>query len=459
MKARLTVFFFLLFCVGVIVACAPAPAPAPVQQPTVVPQPAIAPTQASQPTTAPTQAPLVFNWKKYSGTTIRVLFANMPYTDFIKPQLAEFEALTGIKVTFENFVEDQLRQKLTVELAAGGTAVDVFGSMTVQEGLQYDKAGWYVPLKPYVDDKTLTNPDFDFADFTKGAVKISSVGDKLVGIPVYSDAGLFYYNKALLKACGAQVPTTFDELAAVAAKCTDPKTGVFGWVNRGKGAAATSVFSSFLYGMGGKWVDASGKPTLNTPEAIKAFQYWGDLLRKYGPPGSENNSWPEALQLFCSGKAVMWADSGVQAATTLDPTKCQIAKDVGFAQIPGGQPYAYGWIMSIPPSSKNKEAAWYFIQWATNKKSQLDALKKGIPAARSSAWNSPDFKANDPHPDLTLEMSKALDAAMPYMNPPIIPVQAFRDAVGVVIVTAISGGDVKAAADIAQQTAVKLLGQ
>ena len=369
MKTRLCVLLGLVLILGIIVACAPAPtatpipptavpkatvaptqAPPPTTVPTQVSQATAVPTKAAQPTILPTQAPAAFNWKKYSGTTVRVLLANMGYTDYLKPKLNEFESLTGIKVTFENFVEDQLRQKLTVELAAGGTAVDVFGSMTVQEGLKYDKAGWYTPLEKYVEDKNLTNPDFDFADFSKGAIKISQVNGKLVGIPLYSDAGLFFYNKELLKKCGADVPKTFEALEAAAAKCNDPKNGVFGWVNRGKGAAATSVFSSFLYGMGGQWVDSSGKPTLNTPQAIKAFQYWGDLLSKYGPPGSENNSWPQALQFFSTNKAVFWAESGQIAATLLDPKQSQVVDKVGFAQIPGGQPYAYGWILSISPS-------------------------------------------------------------------------------------------------------------
>ena len=98
-----------------------------------------------------------------------------------------------------------------------------------------------------------------------------------------------------------------------------------------------------------------------------------------------------------------------------------------------------------------------FIQWATNKQTELAIQKLGVPSSRNSAWNSPEFKATDTHPELTREMIKALDTAMPYMNPPIIPVQEFRDAVGEVIVTAISGGNVKAAADNAQQTATKLL--
>ncbi len=57
------------------------------------------------------------------------------------PKLSEFEELTGIDVQMETFVEDQLRQKLTIELTAGGSEIDVFGSMTIQEGFKYKQAG------------------------------------------------------------------------------------------------------------------------------------------------------------------------------------------------------------------------------------------------------------------------------------------------------------------------------
>ena len=39
-----------------------------------------------------------FDWKKYSGQTIRVLVAKQSGSDFIDPFVPEFERLTGIKV-------------------------------------------------------------------------------------------------------------------------------------------------------------------------------------------------------------------------------------------------------------------------------------------------------------------------------------------------------------------------
>lgn len=400
-----------------------------------------------------------FDWRRFEGTTIRVLWPNTAWTDFILEKLPEFEALTGIKVNMETFVEDQLRQKLTVELTAGGSEIDIFGSMTIQEGFKYYKAGWYTKLDDLINDPTLTNPDFDFEDFTDGAIALATVNGDLIGIPTYADAQIMFYRPSALEAAGLEVPTTFEEVEAVAAALHDPDKPFYGWINRGKGAAATSVFSSVLYGMGGQWLDEQGNPAINTPEALAAFEWWGRMLREYGPPGAVNNSWPENLQLFTSGKGALWTESGQAAATVLDPEQSQVADDVGFAVVPGRKPYAYGWIMSIPPNAKHREAAWYFIQWATSKENCLQAKLRGIPAPRTSSWESPEFKENDPHPQLTAVMLESLQLAMPYMNPPIVNVQPWRDIVGQVIVDAIEGKDLQKSVAQAQEQLEELLKQ
>jgi hypothetical protein len=91
-------------------------------------------------------APVVtssFDWKKYAGQTIRVLMAKQPATDFIEPFIPEFEQLTGIKVNREKLGEDQQRQKLQAELTSGMVELDIFGSLTGQQGKAFMQAGRY----------------------------------------------------------------------------------------------------------------------------------------------------------------------------------------------------------------------------------------------------------------------------------------------------------------------------
>jgi multiple sugar transport system substrate-binding protein len=160
------------------------------------------------------------------------------------------------------------------------------------------------------------------------------------------------------------------------------------------------------------------------------------------------------MQLFTSGSGAMWVESGIAAATILDPEQSQVADDVGFAVVPAGEagsrPYAYGWIMSIPPNAPNRDAAWLFIQWATSPEMCLDALLAGVPSPRASAWESEEFAENDPNPELTQAMIASLAVATGRMNPDIVNVQPWRDIVGEVVIISIEGGDVEAAALEAQ---------
>ena len=396
-----------------------------------------------------------FDWKKYSGSTVNVALAKQPWSDFITPLIPEFEQKTGIKVRLEVLPEEQNRQKLAIAFTANRGDIDVFGGQRHNEGAKFEKAKWYEPLKPLVDNKALTSPDFDFADFAPQAVNDATVNSQLIGIPLYSELQVMAYRKDLLKQAGLDVPKTLDELEAAAKKITDKEKGVYGICMRGKGAATTTIYSGILHSMGGNWVDKNGDPAFTTPEAIKAFEYYGRITRESGSPGAENLHWLQCQNLFASGKAGFWLDSNIFYAPFLDPAKSRVVNDVGVAVLPAGsaghKPAGGGWYLSISSKSKNKEAAWYFIQWAVSKENALKAQLVAIPTGRLSAWEDPSFKSSDKSPELTkatLDSLKLKDT--PSWGPPFVAVGEIRDVLGAVVVTAIQNGDIKAAAEKAQ---------
>lgn len=92
----------------VLAACA--------QKPESKPPPAAAPAPAP----ASTPAPRSFEWQRFKGSTLNLLLTKHPYVDKVMENIANFEKLTGIKVNAEVLPEIQARQKLTVEMAAGG---------------------------------------------------------------------------------------------------------------------------------------------------------------------------------------------------------------------------------------------------------------------------------------------------------------------------------------------------
>ena len=396
----------------------------------------------------------------YKGTTIRVVLANQPWSDAIRPMISEFEEATGIKVNAESYFEDQLSQKLLVEFASGTSTIDVFMQRPLQEAKQFQKNGWYTDLNQFTKDEKLAGPDWDIDDFFPSALLAETVDGVLTGVPIVTEQEIIYYRKDLFEEAGIKVPTTMEELEAAAEYFNDPDTGFFGFVSRGQRSPAVTQFSSYLYSFGGNF-DVDGKATLNTPEAIEAFTFYGNMLRKYGPPGVLNMSWPQALAIFAQGKAAMYTDASVFYSNMLDPDQSEVGELVGFAQFPAGsagsRPYSIvSWGISMAKTSKNKEAAWEFIKWATSKAVTLRTQDRQVPSARTSAWESEEGVAN--FPAQLVEVIKASsEGAMPYDRPNVIAVGQARDIVGTVIVTAIEGGNVRAAAERANSEYQMLL--
>ncbi|MGE5603710.1 MAG: ABC transporter substrate-binding protein, partial [Nitrososphaerales archaeon] len=322
MKRTFSVGLTMLVLIGVLVSGCAAPAGtgqaggSAAQATTAPAQGTSAPAQeaTSAPVQQATTAPAAggaFDWQKYKGSTIRVMLNQHPWTTAIQPSIADFEKLTGIKVVLETYPEDQFRQKSLVELTSGAGTLDIFMSQPPQEGLKYKRAGWYEDLAPYVNDPSQTGPDYKFDDFLPGTVKFETVEGTLIGMPIQLEVEMLFYRKDLLEAAGLTPPKTLDELQAAAQKLNNANGGVYGFASRGKKAAAVTMFSNYLYNYGGNWLDDQRNPAINSPEAVEALTFYGNLLKNYGPPGSVNNHWNEVVALFQQGKAAMFTDASV----------------------------------------------------------------------------------------------------------------------------------------------------
>ena len=412
-----------------------------------------------------------FDWRNFEGTTIRVLANRHPWTNAVEPLIPEFEELTGIKVNLEVYPEDQFRSKRSVELISGVAEIDVTMLMPMQGGPRWISEEWAVPMDQFLNDPLLTSPEYDKEDFLGAALdsEMSTTyapkGKKyLLGIPISVENQALMYRKDIFEKYNLSVPKTVDEMYETAKFVNENIPDMVGIVMRGKRAAATSQWSSMLYTMGGSWLDENGCPAINTPEAIAAFDMWGKLARD-GSVGQELVAyhWYETTTDFSQGRAAMhWGPCNFNAIYE-DPEKSKVVGKVGYARIPEGPtgksiPYIGTWGLSIPYLSKNREAGWYFIQWATSqdmvKRLMLEHMILG---GRKSAWQDPELEKFLPK-DLIESSMASLEVAKPF-NPPVIQISEVRDIVGSVIVTSIQGGDVQAAADDANRLLADAIGK
>jgi len=393
------------------------------------------------------QAQTTFDWKRYKGEPIEVLLVKSPRGDLLTKYHKEFEELTGISVGSEMIPEQQQRQKAVIEFNSGNPSFDVIALSYHVQKRQFAKNNWLTDLRPMLADKAVTDPNLDFNDFAKGGLNYAVEPDGRVNsLPMNLDPWVVYYNKELFDAKNIAYPRTFAEMTDAAAKLNDPGKGVAGFVGRGLKNANVPVWTSFLLGYGGGFVDKNGKLMTDSPEAIEGAKMYALLLSKYGPAGVAGYNWNESQSLFLQGKAAMWLDGIGFAQPLEDPTKSRVVGKVGYGVMPAGPKKQvsalFGDGEGISTYSKRKGPSWYYLQWASNKMNQTRMLQAaaGAPvrnSAYAAAQNSSDFKAPKQWVECMLKSASIAEPGLPVIS----PVTEFRDTFGIALTNMINGAD------------------
>lgn len=307
------------------------------------------------------------------------------------------QANPDIKLKWVTLEEGTLRQRVTTDIATKGGQFDVM-TIGMYETPIWGKKGWLQEVKP--------NASYDVDDLLPAMRNGLSVDGKLFAVPFYGESSMLMYRKDLADKVGVTVPErpTWNEVRDLAAKIHDPKNGVYGICLRGKpGWGDNMAFLSTLVNTaGGQWFDMGWKPQIDSKPWHDAVNFYVDLLKKYGPPGSSANSFNEILALYNEGKCGLWVDATIAASFVSDPKQSKVADKVAFAQAPTlvtpkGANWLWAWALAIPAGSQKVDAAQKFINWATSKEYiQLVAKTHGwasVPTGtRKSTYATPEFQ-------------------------------------------------------------------
>jgi len=376
--------------------------------------------------------------------------ANHVWTENVKKAIPEFEKASGLKIEITQLAEDQLSDQYNVKLNAGTSEIDVMMYRPLQEGRLFAQNKYFADLT----SKAKADATWNLADFQAAPIAATTYQGKVVGVPIITEREVLYYRKDLLQKAGLSVPKTLDELEAAAKAIKAANPDAAGFVARTSKSPAVTQFSSFLYSMGGDWVDASGKAAVNSDAAKKAYAFYGGLIKNYGPANvSTDMSWPEAMAIFTQGKAAFYTEADSLYKNATDPAKSKVADTVGFAVFPAGpagsKPYNIpSWALGINDASKNQANAWKFILWATSKEQTLAQQKGGIPGARASVWADADGTSSYPK-DLAEAIAASAKGGVDHDRPIVAQVVKAREAVGQPIVDSIKGSDVTASVETA----------
>lgn len=348
------------------------------------------------------------NWRLAEGQKLGVSFPKQPYTESLLPLVGEFEALTGIKVEYVIFPENDYFSRLAADLAAQRGEFQVLMTGPTRNW-QYAAPGWIQPLDDFLKNPRLTDPNwYRLDDFFPGLVAANRWNGKIGGgagegplysIPALSETYLLAYRKDLFDQHRIKVPTTFAEMVA-AARAVKDGAGIDGIVARGAPNASTiagSFISTAKSFADGKWdeIDADLNPRLHDPIHVQFVEQWIGMIQESGPARWASMTGSDAREAFASGQAGMIADADLFAATYEDARRSKVAGKVGYALIPpgpAGTTYSAlsTWALGMNRAAKNKEAAWLFIQWATSTRTLQNATLeyRGYNPSRSSVLSS-----------------------------------------------------------------------
>ncbi|MBZ9938366.1 sugar ABC transporter substrate-binding protein [Mesorhizobium sp. BR1-1-16] len=385
------------------------------------------------------------------------------------------KANPDIKLQWVTLEENQLRQKVTTDIATKGGQYDVLTIGTYEVPI-WSKNGWLVPLDNL-------GADYDVDDLLPAIRSGLSTDGKLYAAPFYGESSYVMYRKDLMEKAGLTMPDapTWDFIRQAADKMTDRANGINGVCLRGKAgwgenmAFLTAMSNSF----GARWFDEKWQPQFDQPEWKNTLQFYVDLMKADGPAGASSNGFNENLTLFQQGKCGMWIDATVAGSFVTDPKASTVADKVGFALAPDtglgkrGN-WLWAWSLAIPAGSAKVEAAEKFVGWATSKHyTELVAAKEGWanvpPGTRTSLYKNADYLKAAPFAQMTIDSINSADPTKPTVKPvpytgvqfvAIPEFQGLGDTVGQIFSAALAGQTsvddaLKQAQDVSTRTMTK----
>jgi multiple sugar transport system substrate-binding protein len=317
--------------------------------------------------------------KPYAGVELNLLSVVAPQFSAHERKLAEFEALTGIKVKYQYVPFASTREKLTAELVAQSAQYDILSVMDVWGPSLYNL---FDPINDRIAEKKIDMSRYAGAHL-RAARDGNGTGKNILGMPIRGHVQLMFYRKDIFDKLNLKAPNTWDEMIEHS-KIIQAKTDLSGVsMYYGKTSGQNlMIWFNYLWGRGGDLLDAKGMPAFNSPAAIQATQEYVDLYLKHKicPQGSATFNETDAVNSVAQGKSAMvpvwwWRYAGLTDAktSTLKP------EQVAYAPLPSfpgkdSSTYTNSWFYGINKNSKKKEAAMEFLTWLSDPSVELGVL-------------------------------------------------------------------------------------
>jgi sorbitol/mannitol transport system substrate-binding protein len=369
------------------------------------------------------------------ATAINVLMVGNPQmVDIQKITADTFTKDTGIKVNYTVLPENELRDKVTQDVATGAGQYDVV-TVGAYEVPIWAKNGWLKEM----DSAATKDSGYDKADLLKPMVEsLSGKDGKLYGLPFYGESSFLMYRKDVFADKGLTMPErpTWKQVADLAAKLDGAEPGMKGICLRGlpgwgeQFAPLTTVVNTF----GGTWFTKNWQAQVNAAPFKEAVNFYVNLVRAHGEPGAAQAGFTECLNAMSQGKVAMWYDATSAAGSLEDSSVSKVAGKMGYTFAPVDKTKSSGWLwawaFALPKTTKRVDAANKFALWATGKDYEKTVGEKlgwpRVPAGkRASTYTLPEYaKAAAAFGAVTLKSIEEADPLNPGVQPrPTVGIQ------------------------------------
>jgi multiple sugar transport system substrate-binding protein len=300
----------------------------------------------------------------------------------------DFEAANpGVKVQVTAIPWDAAHDKFTTAITANKTP-DVAMVGTTWMG-EFAGMGALDPTPGQIDKSV----------FFEGAQKTTEVGGTSYGIPWYVETRLVYYRTDLAKKAGINSPPTDWEGLKAMAKAMQDKAGAkWGIGLQAGGTGSWQSIMPFAWSAGADLTKDGGKAyNFDSPEVLKAAKYYQSFFTD-GISDKAAPAQPTTEPDFASGKVPMFI-SGPWMMSAVEKAGGAGFKDkYDVMQIPADKEsssFVGGSNLVVFKNTKNRDAAWKFVQWLGDPKVQVKwyQLSTDLPSVKS-AWQDPALTAD-----------------------------------------------------------------
>jgi multiple sugar transport system substrate-binding protein len=326
--------------------------------------------------------------------------------DALKQAARDYEAQTGIRVQIAEFPYANLFEKEFVDLKNATGAYDLI-MLDDPWFPRFATEGLLAELTPLYQKRNQTGPDADFVPSSIALCKHPYESGALYALPYVGNSQLFFYRKDLFEKHSLNPPATWEDVLT-AARIIDERerTGgpdgkrVFGYVMRAaQGNAVVADFMPIFWAFGAEMFDTNGSPSVDSEEAIAALRFMLEL-GKHAPPGYASFNADEVSAHLLQGTAAMSINWPAWIGAFSEPQKSKVIGLVQITQMPGaktaGRAEIGNWLIAIPRGSRNSEAAFDFLLWATSAEQMKKSALRGNPPTRRSVFSDAELIAKFP---------------------------------------------------------------